>query len=367
MSLARHLTLRLMGSDGLAPALRAAGRGLLSMLMLHRFADPDLGVEGTDPAALRDQLAYLRRHRYQLLSMADMLKRLEGSEPRWAAPAVAFTVDDGYAGFANLAAPIFAEYDCPVTLFVTTGFLDGKLWLWWDRTAYLFGRTRRRSLLLHLSPKDRSYHWSTATERLQVQDDVIHRLEWVDAPEREAAIADLSRQLEVEVPASPPAAFAPITWDDVRRTARLGATFGPHTVTPRILSRAPDESCDWEIQESYRRLHQETDASVPVFCYPNGEPNAFGQRELEAVQRAGLKAAVTTVPGYITSQGIGDRGGLARFALPRFGCPADRPHLVYVVSGLMRFRAKVRHAQWRASTRRKERPAFQLPVSAAPR
>ena len=61
---------------------------------------------------------------------------------------------------------------------------------------------------------------------------------------------------------------------ELRRTAKLGATFGPHTVTHRILSLAPDEDCQWEIQESYRRLRQETDAWVPVFCYPNGEPRA---------------------------------------------------------------------------------------------
>jgi peptidoglycan/xylan/chitin deacetylase (PgdA/CDA1 family) len=336
VSLSRRLLLGLMGAGALAPALRLFGRGLLSIFTLHRFADPDLGVGGHDPAALRDHLAYLRRYRYRLLSLTDVLKGLEEGG-RWSAPTVAFTVDDGYAGFAHIAAPIFAEYDCPVTMFVTTGFLDGQIWMWWDRMTHLFTHTRRCSLLLDLGFEQRSYRWSTPGERDRVRQDILGRLEWVDAPQREAAIAGLSQQLDVELPASPPPEFAPISWDDVRRTARLGATFGPHTVTHPILSLATDEVCNWEVQESYRRLREETDAYVPIFCYPNGEPRAFGQRELETVQRAGLKAALTTVPDYATSH----HGRLGRFALPRFPYPEDRAHVVHAVAGLARLKRMI--------------------------
>ncbi len=335
-----NLLFRLVAADAVAPALRALGRGLVSIFTLHRFANPEQGVVGHDPAALRDQLAYLRRHRYRLLGLTDVLRLIEDDGGDRKAPAVAFTVDDGYAGFARVA-PIFAEYDCPVTLFVTTGFVDGQLWLWWDRVRYLFEHAQRSSFRLGLGSEHRSYQWATPAERAGVKDDVIHRLEWVDAPEREAAIIALSEQLDVELPTKPPPAFAPISWDDVRRTASLGATFGPHTVTHRILSLAPDQACDWEIQESYRRLRQETDACIPVFCYPNGERRAFGQRELEAVQRAGFKAALTTLPGYIASLSRGDGGALARFALPRFPFPDDRPHLVNVVAGLSRLKRRL--------------------------
>ena len=334
MSVSRNLLLRLTGGEALAPALRIAGRGVRSILMLHRFTDPELGVVGTDPRALREHLAYLRRHRYRLLGLSDVLPQVESGDGGSTAPAVVFTVDDGYADFARVAAPVFAEFDCPVTLFVTTGFLDGQLWLWWDRVAYLFGQTARSSLWLNLGPEPRQYRWSTPSERARVQHDVIQLLEWVDAPAREATIDDLARQLGADLPATPPPACAPLSWDDVRRTARRGATFGPHTVTHRILSGAPLEACDWEIGESYRRVRQETDAVVPVLCYPHGGARAFGPREMDAAQRAGLRGAVTAVTGYAGSAGP--------FALPRFPCPADRPHLVHIVAGLARLTEPVR-------------------------
>lgn len=349
--LSRRLLLRFVGASSVAPSLRLFGRGLLSIFTLHRFADPELGVGGHDPAALRDHLAYLRRYRYRLLSLAEVLRRVEDGYADSTAPAVAFTVDDGYADFARVAAPIFAEYDCPVTLFVTTGFVDGQLWMWWDRVTYLFQHTRRCSLLLDLPLDGPPYRWSTPGERDEVRRDLLCRLEWVDAPERDATIADLSRQLDVELPARPPSAFAPITWDDVRRTARRGSTFGPHTVTHPILSLGSDEACRREIEESYRRLREETDASVPVFCFPNGEPQAFGHRELEAVQRAGFRAALTTMQDYAIVPGRRLEGGLGRFALPRFPYPDDRPHLVHIISGLRRLKRLVQ-SKWRTAAER---------------
>ena len=118
-------------------------------------------------------------------------------------------------------------------------------------------------------------------------------------------------------------------------------TFGPHTVTHPILSLASEDVCRWEIEESCRRLRQETDAWVPVFCYPNGEPRSFGQREVEATQRMGFRAALTTVRNYAAARHARPQGALARFALPRFPYPDDTPHFVNVVAGLARLKQRL--------------------------
>jgi peptidoglycan/xylan/chitin deacetylase (PgdA/CDA1 family) len=284
-------------------------------------------------------LAYLRRHHYRLLSLTDVLTLLENGDGASWAPAVAFTVDDGYRDFPRIAAPIFAEFDCPVTMFVPTGFVDGQLWLWWDRVTYLFRETRACSAQLRAGSGEYQYRWSTPVEQERALQHLLDRLEAVDAPVREAAIADLSEQLDVELPVTPPPAFAPMTWDDVRRTAKHGVTFGPHTVTHRILPLATAEECDWEMRESYRRLREQTDAAVSVFCYPAGK---VGKRELDAARRAGFRAAVTTLPAYAAPHGVPAWGPLMRFGLPRFPYPDDRPHLVNFVSGLAQLRRRIR-------------------------
>src|ERR1700722_6235165 len=86
---------------------------------LHRFRDVEIGNPGHDPQLLRDNLSWLRANNCSLLSLTELLDRLAEGAPL--KRVVAFTVDDGYAEFARIAAPIFAEFDCPVTVFLTPG------------------------------------------------------------------------------------------------------------------------------------------------------------------------------------------------------------------------------------------------------
>src|SRR5258705_2008997 len=91
---------------------------------------------------------------------------------------------------------------------------------------------------------------------------------------------------------------------------------------------------------------RETDACVPVLCYPNCQPHACTQRVFQAAERAGIKAALTTVPGYVDLHRVPAQETLGRFALPRFPYPGDRGHLAHVVAGMARLRTAVRRGTY---------------------
>lgn len=303
--------------------------------MMHRFAVPDLGVRGHDPSALSDRLEYLRRHRYRLLSMVQLLERLSTGEP-FKDNAVVFTVDDGYDDFAEIAAPVFAAYDCPVTVFLVTDFVSGRSWNWFDRMTWAFEHSSRRELVIEIQGERESLRWSNSFECARAADDTVERLKRVPDTAKEELMGFIERALEVQIPARAPRAYQAMTWDQVRDCARRGATFGPHTLTHPILSQVDDDRSDREISESWEAVAAATDAAVPVFCYPNGTAADFSSREKRSVARAGMTAGVSTIEGSVQS-------APDRLAIPRYGYPEGKSRFVQIASGMEELKTRMRN------------------------
>jgi peptidoglycan/xylan/chitin deacetylase (PgdA/CDA1 family) len=315
-------------------------KGRATIFMAHRFDHPDRGVEGDDPAVLREHLSRLRRERYEFVGLEELFRRLSG-DGRPLRRTVAFTIDDGYVDQAEIAAPVFAAFDCPVTTFVTTGFLDGLLWMWWDRIEYLFLRCPRQEVRAELSGGPVSYRWEDDAGRRRAQDDFVERCKHVSDADKHAAIVHLAAEVGVELPAKPPAEHMPMSWDQLRECEKRGMTFGPHTVTHPILSRVTDDASRRELEESWKRLRSEAARPVPIFCYPNGTWEDFGARETGALQTMGFLGAVVGVAGYADSDSFRRSPG-ERFQVRRFPQPPDPAYLMQYVAGIERLKQLLR-------------------------
>lgn len=321
-----------------APFMR--GRG--TIFMLHRFTDPELGTTGHDPALLRAVLGHLRRERYDLIDLSEMFRRLSDASPNLDR-AVAFTIDDGYLDQATVAGSVFADFDCPVTTFVSSGFLDGNLWFWWDRIEYVFQHTARAAVDVELDSVPLRYAFHPGTGYNDAQADFTERCKRVSESEKLAAIVRLAAAAEVELPQAPPLSYAPMSWDHVRALEQRGMSFGPHTVTHPVLTRTTLEQSRREIEESWRRLQTEAARPVPIFCYPNGQPSDYGDREIAVLRTLGFAGAVVGTNGYAVAQAIAaDPEGL--FCVERFGYPNDLRVLTKFSSGLERVTELVRGA-----------------------
>ncbi len=329
----KRTALTVLTVPGAATVFRRFMRDRATVFMLHRIADGKTYREGHPIAALRTALAWLRRHHYPLISLLDLVGDLEqGHVP---SRAVVFTIDDGYAEQASLAGPVFAEFDCPVTTFLTTGFVDGQVWMWWDRINFAFLHTTRRDLLIEIGDHRIAYAWNSEPERRSVQRDLIRRCKAMSNTVKQAMLSALPVALDVGIPQRPPLEYAPITWDQARAAEQAGMTFGPHTVSHPILSQTSDECLEQEIAGSWQRLQQELANPVPVFCYPNGEQRDYGPREIALLQRLGLRGAVLSTPGYASPEGF-QRSAISRFEVPRFSYPTQLPLVIQVVSGMER-------------------------------
>ena len=342
MTLVKQLLLKPLLLPGFPALLKYAQRDCATIFMLHRFRDPKRGVEGCDVPHLRRALTYLIRNGYELVSVVELFERLEGGGPQ-ARGAIAFTIDDGYLDQATVAAPVFAEFDCPVTTFLTTGFLDGKLWFWWDQIEYLFRSATCRSARIQLGDGILDYRWENEVERSRAQADFTARCKPIPQAEKSAAIAQLARATAIDVPAAPPPSYAPMSWSQVRECERMGMTFGPHTVTHPVLSRSTTDVATNEISESWARLRDEVRTPVPVFCYPYGWWEDFGNREIALLRRLGFLGALAAEAGYANALSFRNSAD-DRFRVPRFGFPDGLPHLIQYVSGVERFKQLLRRS-----------------------
>jgi len=310
--------------------------------MLHRFADTELGVSGHSAERLRSYLALLRREQRPLLGLADIMTAVANGSPI-SPGAVIFTVDDGYYDFSRFGAPVFKEFDCPVTVFLGTGFLDRALWYWWDRVDYLLDHADLGRASLEVQVGRTSYR-VTEGARSTEGATVIEALTSLSEEDKLADIDRLSESIGVAPPETAPKEYAPMTWDEVRACASDGVTFGPHSVTHPTLSRTSDVQCAVEIKDSWARVQAETEAAVPVFCYPHGDPYTFGPREVRMLTDAGFAGAVSASPGHL---GYSDpiQNKQLRFAIPRFAYSDDLDFL-QAIGGVEEMKRAIRGGKW---------------------
>ena len=305
-------------------------------MMLHRFADPKMGTLGHDASALRDNLAFLCANKFTFLRVDELVGRIERGES--VSRCIAFTVDDGYADFGSVGAQAFASYDCPVTVFLATGFIDGHSWYWWDKIELAITNTSRPSCRFTVDREEIDLDFSSSPARVRAVATMVEWVKRVDDARKDTAIMRLSEVTEVEIPHVPPERYAPLTWDTCRRLESAGASFGPHTVSHPVLSRVSDERASAEISKSWERLQAELRYPVPVFCYPVGTSADITAREVHLAQHHGLRMALSAIPGFITTDTVRQ----SRFALPRFGYPDESDQFRQIVGGLERAKTLLR-------------------------
>ena len=239
----------------------------------------------------------MRRH-YHLVSLQGIDQWLY--DGRTLPPnALAVTVDDGHRDFFQVAYPVFRAHGIPVTMFLTTGFLDRRCWLWTDQVAYMFHQTRRRVVELPLPNATCRLPLDSAAERLLAVDIVKRAAKRMPHSERtKLVLKDLPNLLAVAIPAHPPSEYEPLTWDEVRQMSQNNTFFGAHTQTHPILSSLSSAAeLRNEIRDSRSRIEGELGMPVPHFSYPNGTSTDIDLRTVEEVKAAGFRSAVIAEPG----------------------------------------------------------------------
>ena len=306
-----------------AIATHLFGSGI-PIFTLHRMATDKLPSRGHSPEFLRQSLQLLKDNGHTFISLEDILAATRGEIELPPKP-VAFTIDDGFYDQASIAAPIFLEFNCPVTFYLITGLVDMESWPWVSQVSYLVENARTDVIRLDIPNNKLEFSISGNKQNSLADRSIRETLKYLDDDLIQSIIEQLSHETQVSLPSTPPEEYSPLTWDTARELERKGISFGPHTVSHPILSKVNNRQSEHEIADSWKRIKQELTNPVPIFCYPNGRTCDYGVREIEFIRKAGLIGAVSTIPEQVDMNNQSDQ---YEFNLPRLGFPTSLQDLI---------------------------------------
>ena len=97
-------------------ALVAQRPGYVTVLLYHRFAEPQYASTNVSVQNFRSQLTYLRDEGYQVLSLSD-LRRLYAAGGPFPQKSVLITIDDAHRSIYQHGFPVLKEFGYPFVLF----------------------------------------------------------------------------------------------------------------------------------------------------------------------------------------------------------------------------------------------------------
>ncbi|VAW71558.1 hypothetical protein MNBD_GAMMA12-3568 [hydrothermal vent metagenome] len=291
----------------------------IPVFMLHRIQTDESGSTGITPAYLRQCLEYLVKHKFTFMSLEDALLKLKNRESLPPRPVV-FTMDDGFADQVEIGAPVFLEFKCPVTIFLISGMLDGKLWPWDDKIAHMIDMSSMESIDLTLADEEFHIPLSSQSEKTWAKEIIRNEIKAMPMDDTDKVLIYLADAFSTTIPETPPAEFRPMTWEMAREYEKKGIKFAPHTVNHLILSRLNTINAAMEITTSWQRLKNELAAPSPVFCYPTGRYCDYGSREIKILWQQQFIGAVSTLPAQVETS---KKPEPYYYNLPRFSLPTS--------------------------------------------
>jgi peptidoglycan/xylan/chitin deacetylase (PgdA/CDA1 family) len=281
------------------------------MLMYHRFitAQSDRRVKGVSAASFEKQVEYVGRH-YQPMTVSEMIRGYFG-EKKLPAHAIAITVDDGYDDFYHIAWPILQRYKVPATFYVTTGFVDGRLWLWPDQLAWILDSavSSPNFVMPFTHGSEVVLPPSGPEEQQELFRKLLHYLLNVPDRKKHAFLRELAQHWQLRIPEQAPVWAQQVTWAQLAEMQAGGLEIGGHTVTHPSLSQVSMEQAREEIMGSSEALAAKLGNAPRSFCYPNGTVEDFVGEQVPLVQQAGFTGAVVA---FADAQGQRQRYAMRR-------------------------------------------------------
>ena len=309
----KTLLLKTVDFFNLYPFFYSQTNNTATIFMLHSIYPGGNNTGDITTSLLEQYFTYLRDHKYKVLSLSDYIQAI--IEKQSTRKCVVFTVDDGYRNFYLNAFEIFHEFNYSATIFLTSDFIEKKLFFWWDTLEFAFQTTALSEIDLGFINMGKK-HLHNTQERSDVALVVIRYCKKLLNDEKLALIDKLLGLMKVDISGQPKGKYEPLSWDEIKEMQKAGMEFHPHTKTHPIISRVTKDQKIIELEEPKRLIESRLGSKADIFCYPNGQLDDFDDETIEILKSAGYRAAVTGIEGFDSTRLNTDLFRLKRYPIP---------------------------------------------------
>jgi peptidoglycan/xylan/chitin deacetylase (PgdA/CDA1 family) len=236
------------------------------------------------------------RSRYNILPMSAGLERLwSGEAGSGRKPDAVITFDDGYQNNHDLVLPLLVELGVPAACFINSSAVDTGRPLWFCRVHHAFSRTSHTDV----EWAGRRLALGSVPERAAAVRVVDADLKDLPGDAVDDEVDHLCRRLEVDPDgAGGIDAYRPLDRVSIEAMVESGLfEFGGHGDRHVILSTVEPLTQLAEVVTSVEAVRRMTGQPAEVFAYPNGRTEDYDEHTVAALERAGVTAAFTAVPG----------------------------------------------------------------------
>lgn len=292
----------------------------------------------TSPESLQRHIELVKRLGAVPIHLDDWIEGKKNAPGQLPTLSVAFTFDDGWRDNYLYAYPILKKERIPATIFLVTGMIDTSETFWPERILRLLctpGTDLSGPELQWLTPYlgERSQETSNNCFSLEEADAVIARLKSLDDATiiNHLSAAEEKRDPELSE-SSERSILSTVELSEMNQDSVV--KYGAHTQSHFRLNRLKShDELTSQIVGCLDDLNEMPIASIPVFCYPNGDISNEGER---LVSRH-YDGACTTQTGWNTvNQSVFN---LNRFNLHDGNSGTDRTLLATIGRGLLPIQA----------------------------
>ena len=315
--------------SGLTRFFRKPLQGRGSILCLHHIVPPHIKTGEFSPNAkleispefLDEIIERVRKLGYETMSLSQAIDNVTNSVGS-GKPFVVFTLDDGYRDNLIHAQPIFAKHNCPYTIFVSPGIVEGSVELWWRGLEKIIADNI--SVYVEIDGITHCYKTETVVEKNKAWGILSKALQNTSEYEQRKIIREIAKRYAIDLKAM--CLDTAMNWAEIRQLAKDPlCSIGAHTMSHYAIAKLKEEDASKELVHSRNTISEKLNRPVAHFAFPYGDDCSAGPRDFDLATKAGFSCSVTTRTGVVFSEHKNHQQ-----ALPRVMVSGRYPKLRYV-------------------------------------